>query len=344
MSEFGGGHSEVNNPEIKSPDVNETPSTETGGDASEATQDVVAEQANETGGFENDEEVEALEEADEEDGDLSQLEDESQSGGFDDMDGVEETGTESVIENTSDTYEKPGAADRFKDFIHGKESAYDAERAEKAGIKGAFDELPRDRREAVYETFENAPDSIKKTVNDLSDELSVEDTKGDDCCHYDLVDKKIRMEPEMDNAEYAEVFSHEYGHFVDNKKGDISNTPEFREAMSKDLANFDRNTVEGRENFDNMMDDLMSSDASYDRAVSDNLSAFFKNDPEIIQRYREEGAAYYQHSNTYWSRQGNCEAEIYANSFSMSAQDNKASCEFMEKYFPNTWEQFKSTL
>ena len=152
------------------------------------------------------------------------------------------------------------------------------------------------------------------------------------------------MESDMDNAEYAEVFSHEYGHFVDNMKGDVSDTPEFREAMKKDLEKFDRSTESGRENFDNMMDALMNSDAAYDRAVSDNLSSYFKNDPEVIRRYDQEGVSYYHHDNEYWSKSGNREAEIYANNFSMYAQDNKASCEFMQKHFPNTWEQFKSTL
>lgn len=234
--------------------------------------------------------------------------------------------------------------DRAKDSVFGAESAYDAERFEKAGIKGAFDELPRSRREAVYERFENAPDDIKKTVNGLSSELSVENTKDDDCCHYDLAAKKIRMESNMDNAEYSEVFSHEYGHFVDNKKGDVSDTYEFRDAMAKDLEQYDRSTEVGKQNFDNMMDDLMGSDAAYDRAISDNMSAYFNNDPEIIQRYWDEGIDYYQHDNNYWLMPGNREAEIYANSFSMSAQDNKASCEFMQKHFPNTWEEFRKTL
>ena len=87
-----------------------------------------------------------------------------------------------------------------------------------------------------------------------------------------------------------------------------------------------------------------SSDAAFDRAVSDNMSAYFKNDPEVVQRYFDEGIDYYQHDNSYWSRHGSREAEIYANSFSMMAQDNKASCEFMERYFQNTWKQFKKML
>lgn len=249
------------------------------------------------------------------------------------------------LDKTSfESYEKRSFVDSIKDVVFGKESSYNVQRYENAGIQGAFDELPRERREAVYERFENAPIEIKKTVNDLSGELSVENTNGNDCCHYDLYAKKIRMEADMDNAEYAEVFSHEYGHFVDNSKGDISDTYDFRDAISKDLATYDKNTLSGRRNFDNMMDDLFSTDAAFDRAISDNMSAFFANDSDVTDRYRDEGIPYYQHDNSYWAVPGNREAEIYANSFSMSAQDNKASCNFMGKYFPNTWEQFNISL
>ena len=94
----------------------------------------------------------------------------------------------------------------------------------------------------------------------------------------------------------------------------------------------------------NMLNDAFSSDAAYDRAVSDNLSAFFINDPEIVDRFRDEGVAYYRHDNSYWAGPGMREAELYANSFSMYAQNTSDSCRFMETHFPNTWNQFKMTL
>ena len=77
-----------------------------------------------------------------------------------------------------------------------------------------------------------------------------------------------------------------------------------------------------------------------------SMDFFFesKNDPEIIKRYTSEGIAPYGHENDYWAKFGTREAEIYANSFSMSAQNNEASCEFMKKHFPYTWEQFVRTL
>ena len=239
--------------------------------------------------------------------------------------------------------EKP-ISDSIKDAVFGPESAYDAEKYKEAGIGGAFDEVPRSRREAVYSSFENAPDEIKQTANDLSEKLSVENTKGDDCCHYDPRAEKIRMEKNMDNAEYGEVFTHEYGHFVDHQKGDVSNSFDFRNAMQQDLSQFDRSTTGGQQSFNEMMDDLMQSDAAYDRAISDNMSSFFKNDPDIIDSFNENGIACYGHSNDYWSVPGNREAEVYANCFSMAAQDNGVSCAFMEKYFPNTWSAFKNTL
>lgn len=211
-------------------------------------------------------------------------------------------------------------------------------------IKGSFDSLPENRQDSIYNLFEDAPNEIKCMVNFLSNKLSVESTDGDDDSHYNLSEKKIRMEENLDSSEYAEVFSHEYGHFVDNQLGDVSQETAFSKAIEKDLGELDRDTEAGNEKFKQMIDDLMNSDAAFDMAISDNMSAYFQNDSEIMKRYTSEGIAYYGHDNDYWKIFGTREAEIYANSFSMSAQNNKASCEFMKKYFPHTWEQFKQSL
>ena len=220
----------------------------------------------------------------------------------------------------------------------------DDEKQEIISIDGLFDALPENRQEAIYNSFKNAPNIIKNIVNLLSDKLSVEKTVGNDDSYYDLLDKKIRMEENLDDSEYIEVFSHEYGHFVDDQLGGMSETAEFRKAMIEDLKKFDRGTKNGIEKINKMMDDLMNSDAAFDIAVSDNISAFFRNDPEIIKRYTSEGISYYGHDNNYWEAFGTREVEIYANLFSISAQNNRESCEFMKKHFPHTWEQFKQTL
>ena len=41
---------------------------------------------------------------------------------------------------------------------------------------------------------------------------------------------------------------------------------------------------------------------------------------------------------------GSFDSFISDKKISMAAQDNKASCEFMQHHFPNTWKQFKKTL
>lgn len=224
-----------------------------------------------------------------------------------------------------------------------KSGCTDTTKSETISIQGSFDALPENRRASIYSSFEGAPNEIKCIINRLSNELSVDITLADDS-HYDLIDKIIRMEENLDNSEYVEVFSHEYGHFVDNKLGDTSESTAFREAIVKDLEKYDRSTKAGMEYFNKMIGDLINSDAAFDMAVSDNMSAFFQNDPEIIKLFTSEGIAYYGHDNDYWAISGTREAEIYANSFSMLAQNNEASCEFMKKHFPHTWEQFMHSL
>ena len=262
----------------------------------------------------------------------------------DPLDAYSSDGTKSdVKDETVFSNKERSFLDRFKGAF-GKESACETEENEDSERAGAFNEVPYNRRESVYDAFENSPNEIKDTVNELSSKLSVESALENDCCHYDPNSKTIRMEDNLSNIEYAEVFTHEYGHFVDNMKGDVSVSPEFKNAVSMDLANYDRSTAEGRQNFNQMMDDLMDSDAAFDRTVSDNMSAYFYNDWEVIKRYYDEDIRFYKHENSYWHEDGNRESEIYANTFSMIAQDNKASCEFIQQYFPHTWEAFNNTL
>lgn len=211
----------------------------------------------------------------------------------------------------------------------------------------AFDKLPKERREVINNSFKDAPDKIKDLVERLSEHLFVEMIKESDkvsVSNYNFMDKTIRMEQNLDDDEYAEVFTHEYGHFVDDMLGRPSGTTEFRDAMKKDLAQYDSNTNKGMENFERMMVDLVNSDAVYDRMVSDVLSAFFNNDPAIIQRYEAEGFPCFGHTNKYWARPGTREAEVFANSFSVLVQDNSDSCAFLKNYFSSTWGQLMNIL
>ena len=211
----------------------------------------------------------------------------------------------------------------------------------------AFDKLPKERREVINNSFKDAPDQIKALVDVLSKHLLVEVVKESDSVgvsNYNFKDNTIRMESNLDDDEYAEVFTHEYGHFVDHMLGRPSGKAEFREAMDTDLAQYDLNTNKGMENFERMMDALVESDAAFDRMVSDVLSAFFVNDSTIIQRYEAEGFPCFGHTNEYWARPGTREAEVFANSFSVLVQDNSDSCAFIKNYFPSTWGQLMNIL
>lgn len=201
------------------------------------------------------------------------------------------------------------------------------------------------------ETFSNAPNGIKTIINRLSQELNVGDIRefidsnGEtkrEACHYSPLNGVIRMNPNYDNDEYAEVFRHEYGHFVDDKCGDVSNSFEFVNAIGKDKTNI----LCDKLRMNQMLNDLFSCDAAYDRCVSDILSGFFDNDPRIKKRYNYEFIGYWCHTNDYWSGvKGPPNAigkETFANLFSVySAENRDESIAFLEKYFPSTTSSFK---
>ena len=214
----------------------------------------------------------------------------------------------------------------------------------------ALDAVPDSRRDAVIDTFSDAPDEIKSVINDLSDELNVGDCRSyihngmleEECCHYDPTDDIIRMETNMDDGEYAEVFRHEYGHFADAKMGDLSTGRDFVNALDSDISSIQNNP----KGMQQMLDDLASSEAIDDRCISDILSGSFKNDPRILDRYYNEGADYYQHENSYWDGTAGPtyarERETFANLFSMySGSGRNQSISFMEKYYPSTTSNFK---
>lgn len=241
-------------------------------------------------------------------------------------------------------------SDKIKDYFSGIESSYDVERAEAHGLeKGCFDAVPREYREAVYQKFENAPDEIKKFINknDTLEEdkkLKVGEVLGDEYSMYHVENKLILMEKGFDKEEYAAVFSHEYGHYFDDMHSQFSNRPDFQNAVKNDLEQYDKSTLEGRKRFDRMLDALFSSDAKDDQMISDNLSAYLKNDLEIIDRYDKEYRHYYGHENDEWEKEGMCEAEIYANTFSICISSNKDSVSFMKEYFAETWRSFNASL
>ena len=97
-----------------------------------------------------------------------------------------------------------------------------------------------------------------------------------------------------------------------------------------------------------MLDDLGSTDAIFDRGISDMLSGTFLNDLEVKACYLKNFAPYYQHSNEYWTTSGPENAlgkEVFAQMFRIYTDpDRMDSKRFIEKYYPNTSEQFKKLL
>jgi len=205
-----------------------------------------------------------------------------------------------------------------------------------------LDALPDYREDAVRESLREAPPQILDKINENIDGLSVDFTADNEVSHYDPNDKTIRMNEQYDNDEYADVFKHELGHYMDDKLGWPSEDPDFINSVASDVMKYDKKDPSGMVNRDNMLDDLFSNeDAAYDRGVSDILSGMFRNDPDIVERYNSEFVDYYHHSDQYWDYKNNRENEIFANMFNIYSTNNENVVKFVENHFPDTSSQFR---
>ena len=130
-----------------------------------------------------------------------------------------------------------------------------------------------------------------------------------------------------------------------------SDKPEFLEAMSQDTDRFYAPGSAGDMYLRDMLDDLFSTGACYDRNVTDILSALFYNDKRVYDRFFREGVAYFQHGNEYWqetdanglnlNKRGK---EIFANGFAIETDGYRISKNFIERWFPRINEQMRRNI
>lgn len=212
------------------------------------------------------------------------------------------------------------------------------------------------RAEAVDSAYADAPSYITALINKFCNGLQgFYDSKLPGQCWYSPSEKSFYMDESMNHAEYTDVLKHEMGHFVDHMLGSVSGSPEFLAAMNRDLLMYNQSTAEGRLKMVDMLDDLFNTGACFDRNVTDILSAFFRNDVRVINRFDQESVtgyvAYYKHGNNYWDK---CDAdgkslnlrgkEIFANCFAIETDCYRISHDFVERWFPNTFARMQILL
>ena len=216
--------------------------------------------------------------------------------------------------------------------------------------------FPPKRREAVDAAYASAPDGIISLINQYSGCLRgvLSGINAGDCW-YAPDSQCITMDETMNQAEYADVLVHEMGHFIDHMLGTPSSAPEFLLAMEHERASFDSTTAAGKMKLNDMLDDLFNTGACYDRNVTDMLSALFRNDHMIRDRFDRESVtgyvAYYMHDNDYWdaydengrsyNKRGK---EIFADWTAVKTSNYGISCDFVERWFPEISAQMRNSF
>lgn len=214
--------------------------------------------------------------------------------------------------------------------------------------------FPEERFRVLDAAYESAPQGLidaihehlgkLKGVQDAGFRTDIYGQQWKEISRYSSKTNIIYMKNEMSHAEYAEVAQHETGHFIDHCRGWESESPRFCEAIRADQQRFDRTTPDGREHYQVLMDDLFSTGAAYDRAVSDIISGMFQDDKLIHDNYKKEEALYkyFRHDRQYWRRPYALEHEAYANCFAILSAQHRNSVNFIERHFPHMYTTFQS--
>lgn len=216
--------------------------------------------------------------------------------------------------------------------------------------------IPEHRRNAVIESFQNAPIEITNLMEDLEGSYKFEicnlvPTKEGliwEESHYSPSERIIRINDFKDDDDWNTTFRHEIGHHVDHMLDNPSTSENFQLAIEADYEWFDNRKENGILNRKAMLTELIQLDAAYSTYVSDILSGMFLNDTQVIKAYHEQGLCFYGHDTSYWFESTGPECavnrEIFANMFAIYAENNADCVRFIQKWFPNTTVRMKRVI
>lgn len=163
-------------------------------------------------------------------------------------------------------------------------------------------------------------------------------------CHYDKTDKLIRMDERLDDDSYADIFSHELGHFIDDFMGDVSLNNNFSRAIMADFIRYNPDTVSGVYNLEVMLNKVKFSSAYHCHHFSDILSGIFNNHEKIVSTWEQNGDAFWGHEDAYWASYDGpdyaVEREVFADLFAIYAQNEIDTVRFVESAFPKLTQAF----
>lgn len=200
MSEISEGGFEVS----ESTEVNETPPAETGGESSEATQEAVAAEANETGGFEDADNTETPEDnaEDYEETESDDENDESQDVGFNDGD------------DTIDADSQPDDTDL------NEEDNLAPSDENRVGFDDSYDDENDTNSEDNTDTFDKDVDPFNDSVDESTDELLDDSTDYNDNTEESDLDEQEEGETDLgDPEDYSNEDTSEAN--LDNNETDV---------------------------------------------------------------------------------------------------------------------------
>ena len=286
MSEISESGSEIS----ESTEVNEVPSAETGGEASEATQEAVMKEANETGGFEETDDVENLEYSDEDYGEPeSDAEiDETQDIGFDDsdfddendIDDIEDTdlsdedidphsdpgdeGKDGSLEDFDDVDENPEDPD-LDEQMEEEEDPGEPEDYSDDDILEADDdtEIQDEDVEAETDAEENIDDAQEEGEEAREDQIEDPDTQVDEN------EAEVEADPEDLPEEDVEAEADAEGNLDDAQEEVEEAEADADESIDDDQEEVEEVEADAEGNLDDAQEEVEEAEADSEENIDD---------------------------------------------------------------------------
>lgn len=192
-------------------------------------------------------------------------------------------------------------------------------------------QLPTEHKWNVKDIIKNAPDDVKKIINEYYDDINIisfNPYKGK--AHYSRKDKAIRINIEKaaldERGAYTPLF-HEMGHNIDHLSGNKSHTRNFGEILRKDFDDVVKQYMKVYNC------DIEIAYSEIGRNIEDAQYHSVSDIASIITDGKCKGK--YRHNKAYNEKTNILEKEAFAHFFEAYARNDMNKLSILEQMFPN---------
>ena len=191
-----------------------------------------------------------------------------------------------------------------------------------------LDKLPQKHYAGINDVINNAPNDIRKIIENKYDSIKIHNYKSPKNAYYSVITKSISFNAEKDGKDGYKTFFHELSHLLDRRTNNSSQNTIFDNLIREDFKTFE-NIMRKEYNlsqskFYDMVSKALRSDSN-NNSISDIIGGITSN--KCVGRKK--------HKTEYWEIKGKLGREFYAHIGSAYIRNSEIELENFREVFPN---------